>query len=199
MPHIKKASSLSLISLLLLLIFALSSIHLAIAEDANKLYKWKDQNNKWHYSKLPPNQTGEKQPPLENLEVAKDAKTIIFEKKTENLINEEKRAQLTKEQQENQLKETCLNNQKDMMNTANLYRKTLDQKLQEKIITSDQYHKETLSIDRLEEIGSDINFFDYCMAGFTSKPQYKIVSECIKTSETPEKRIDCLKQLPEIE
>ena len=64
---------------LLLLALMLSNSY-AIADNAVKLYKWKDTEDQWHYSKLPPDPANKKVTPT-NLEVAKDGKNIIFEKK----------------------------------------------------------------------------------------------------------------------
>ncbi len=188
-----------LLSLPLLLLALMLSNSYAIADNAVKLYKWKDTKDQWHYSKLPPDPANKEVTPT-NLEVAKDGKTIIFEKKTDTAITSKTETpQLTQQQQEAQLRENCRNTQKEMMSTANYYRKTLDQKLQEKAITFDQYNKETLAIVKLEEIGGDINFFAYCLVGFIKKPQYKTVADCILASETEENRISCLQQLPPTE
>lgn len=163
---------------------------------ANKVYKWKDSADKWHYSKLPPNQAS-KTPLPEDLEVAKDAKTIIFEKQTSQPITENE--QLAADQKEKQQKQSCQFTQSNMMETASFYRKDIDRKLQEKSITIDEYRKETLSVNKLEEIASDINFLDYCMADFIPKPQFKSVSRCILKKTSIQARVICLKELPQTE
>lgn len=190
------------VKLFLSLIITLTSLLIMVSSNTfadnntDKVYKWKDSTDKWHYSKLPPNQANKTTSP-ENLEVAKDAKTIIFEKQANQPDTENE--QIAVEQKEKQQRQDCQFTQSNMMETASFYRRDIDRKLQEKSITIDEYRKETLSVNKLEEIASDINFLDYCMADFVPKPQFKSVSHCILKKSSVEARVICLKELLQTE
>lgn len=184
----------TIVTLFLGFLLAIPTVVFAQNINDKTLYKWQDTTGKWHYSKIPPDQTSNESP--NKIEVAKDTRTLIFAEKKEettSLETEQKSLAETKLQQQ---KITCQTGPTIMMDTALYLHKTVDKNFQEKNITLEEYNQEKLAITQLEEIGSDLNFYDYCMDDFSRKPHIKAVSDCMTKEDSMEKRASCLKELP---
>ncbi len=156
------------------------------------LYKWQDSSGRWHYSKVPPADTDNT---TKKLEIAKETKILIFAEQKDHESQQAKEETIV-EMKLRQQRVTCQTTPAAMMETALYLHKIADKNFQEKNITIEEYNQEKLSITKLEEIGSDITFYDHCMDGFSKKPHIKAISNCIMEESSLEKRADCLKGLP---
>lgn len=157
------------------------------------LYKWQDSSGKWHYSKIPPVETPDNTP--KKLEVAKETKILIFAEPKEHESQQAKEETIV-EMKLRQQRVICQTTPAAMMETALYLHKITDRNFQEQNITVEEYNQEKRLITKLEEIGSDITFYDHCMDGFSKKPHIKTISNCIMEESSLEKRADCLKGLP---
>ena len=175
--------------LALLIISASFGSPLSSAEEpSNNLYKWKDNDGIWHYSKIPPKDDVD-------MEVAKVANTIIFEKPQENIANQSKDEEIEREKQ--LLKEKSLNCQsigRSILDTASAITKVNDKALQDKKMTITKYTKEKRMITKLEDVGSDTNLTDSCLADFDTQPETKQIYDCIINNNKPDNQKACLKK-----
>ncbi|UYZ84521.1 hypothetical protein MTZ49_02845 [Entomomonas sp. E2T0] len=175
--------------------FILTIPTIVFAQNINDktLYKWQDTTGKWHYSKIPPDQTLNYSP--NKIEVAKDTRTLIFAEKKEETTSQEKQETIV-ESKLRQQRISCQTTPSTMMNTALYLHRIVDKNFQEKSITQEEYEQKKQTINKLEEIASDLNFYDYCMDDFSRKPHIKAVSDCMTKEDSMEKRTSCLKELP---
>lgn len=160
---------------------------------AEKLYKWKDKSDKWHYSRIPPNAESKVNLP-KVMEAAKDTKIIIFAPDTSVTVNMDEQAILRQKQL--QLRLNCQSAQTSMMSTAKYLHQVTDKNFQEKKVTLDEYNKEKQDINKLEEIASDVNYYNYCMGEFLERPQLKSITNCILEQDSFEGKSTCLKEIP---
>ncbi|MFD1259410.1 hypothetical protein [Entomomonas asaccharolytica] len=183
-----------IVTLSLGFILSIPTVVFAQQKDNNKiLYKWQDTSGKWHYSKIPPSQTSNETP--SKIEVAKDSRTLIFAEKKEEATAEQRQETIA-EAKLRQQRISCQTTQTSMMSTALYLHRIADKNYQEKNITLEEYNQEKLSITQLEEMGSDPNFYDYCMDDFSRNPHFKGISDCITKEDAMQKRVSCLQELP---
>lgn len=183
----------TIVTLFLGFILAIPTVVFAQNINDKTLYKWQDTTGKWHYSKIPPDQTVNDTP--NKIEVAKDTRTLIFAEKKEEITAQEKQETIA-ESKVRQQRISCQTTPSIMMSTALYLHRIADKNFQEKNITLEEYNQEKQAITQLEEIGSDLNFYDYCMDDFSRKPHIKAVSDCMTKEDSTEKRASCLKELP---
>ncbi len=183
----------TIVTLFLGFILAIPTVVFAQNINDKTLYKWQDATGKWHYSKIPPDKTSNESP--NKIEVAKDTRTLIFAEKKEEASAQDKQETIA-ESKVRQQRISCQTTPSTMMSTALYLHRIADKNFQEKNITLEEYNQEKQAITQLEEIGSDLNFFDYCMDDFSRKPHIKAVSDCMTKEDSMEKRASCLKELP---
>lgn len=186
MIHMAKIITVGFIGLILTI-----STPLAIGQkvDGATLYKWQDTSGKWHYSKTPPQPSDL---PPQKLEVAKDARVIIFEEQKKTADQKEQEIAL----RELKLKRaSCQTIRANIRNIAFYLRQTNDKDFQEKNITPEEYEQTKNFITKLEDTSSNSNFNDICVDDFLKEPQTKAISNCIVEHTILEERSSCLKEL----
>lgn len=154
------------------------------------LYKWKDKDGIWHYSKIPPYINGTNDG---TIEIAKETRTIIFEKPKETPPSKEKEL----EQERLKLKEKTLHCQmasRSVLNIALVLTKLNDKALQQKNISTSDYIKEKRFITKLEDIGSDTSLTDDCVADFNERPDIKDIYDCATENVKVENQKACLRK-----
>lgn len=175
---------------LLIVSISLGSPFTFAQEKNNVLYKWKDHEGVWHYSKIPPQDDNTNS---NKIEIAKESKTIIFQEATEPVIDKAKLAELEKQK----IKQKTLNCQlagRSLLDTALALTKLNDKALQEKTITKAGYDKEKNIITKLEDIGSDSNLTNYCLADFKEHTDIKNIYDCVTDNINLDTQKACLQK-----
>lgn len=149
-------------------------------QQGKQLYKWQDENGKWHYSNIRPTQPDNKAK-APDVSVANDARTIMFTQEqgaTKTGIVESSPAdKLMKRQSE------CSQNQANMRSLSKRIQKDIDRSLVEQNITQEQYLEKKKTVAGLENFSIDDAYYQSCIKEFVDLPKGLPLYACIMSIE----------------